>query len=297
MAREKLAEAKMILITGATGKTGKEAAKRLRAKGAHVRAIVRNPDKAADLAALGVEIVAGDVGDRDTLAKALRGIQKAVLVLPNGPRQLLLELQFAEAAEAAGVKHLLKLSSMEAVVGAKNPVHQTHLQVEDRIQHSTLAWTMIRPNFYMQNFLANAATIRAQGKFFLPFGAHGKAAMTDVRDVAEVIAHVLTTPGHERRSYEITGPEVLSFAQVAAKLSEALGKPVEYVDMDPAEYRKRLSQFLTSVWHLDAVCDIFAEIRNGYVAPVTNTFRELVGREPTSIAQFIRDHRALFTGP
>lgn len=283
----------MILVTGATGKTGSAAALGLVGRGVRVRALVRNPQKAEALRAAGAELVVGDVGDAAALAAALRGAEKAVLVLPNGPRQLLLELQFVEAAEAAGIAHLIKLSSMEAVPGTKNPVHQTHLQVEDRIRHSKLAWTMIRPNFYMQNFLGSAATIRAQGKFFLPFGA-GRAALTDARDAGEAIAHVAATAGHERQSYDITGPEVLSFGEAARRFSEILGRPVEYVDLDPAEYRRQLSQLLASSWHLDAVCDIFAEIAAGYATPVTDTFERLTGRAPRDLRQFIRDHRAAF---
>lgn len=283
----------MILVTGATGKTGSVAALGLAARGKRVRALVRNPQKADALRAAGVELFAGDIGEAAALAAALRGAEKAVLILPNGPRQLLLELQFLEAAEAAGVGHLIKLSSMEAVPGTKNPVHQTHLQVEDRIRHSKLAWTLIRPNFYMQNFLGSAAAIRTQGKFFLPFGA-GRAALTDARDAGEAIAHVATTTGHERQSYDITGPEVLSFGEVAGCFSEILGRRVEYVHLDPAEYRRQLGQVVKNSWHLDAVCAIFAEIAAGYTAAVTDTFERLTGRAPRDLRQFIRDHRAAF---
>jgi uncharacterized protein YbjT (DUF2867 family) len=156
-------------------------------------------------------------------------------------------------------------------------------------------WTMIRPNFYMQNFLGSAATIRSQGRIYLPLGK-GVAPLTDTRDVAAVIAHVLATPGHAGRSYEITGPELLDFAQAARIIGETLGRPVEYVDMDPAEYRKVLAPYVSSEWHLDAVMALFAEIAAGQPVYVTTTFRELLGREPTSLAQFVRDHATVFAG-
>jgi uncharacterized protein YbjT (DUF2867 family) len=284
----------VILITGATGKTGADAAIRLAKSGARVRALVRNPDKAATLRAAGVEIAAGDVSDAAALRAALAGVDRAALILPNGERQLALETAFTDAAKAAGVRHLLKISSMEAVPGATNPVHRTHLASEMHIRASGLAWTMIRPNFYMQNFFGNAATIRTEGKLYLPMG-QGRACMTDSRDVAEIVAHVLSTGGHEGQSYEITGPAVLSFADVAARFAAVLGRPVEYVDQDPAAYRAHLSKFLSSTWHVDAVCGIFEEIRHGYVAPPTDTFRRLTGHAPRDMDTFIRDHRAIFT--
>jgi uncharacterized protein YbjT (DUF2867 family) len=285
----------MILVTGATGKTGSEAALRLVARGERVRALVRDPAKAQRLRAAGVEIATGDAGDEQAVRAALAGVTKAVLILPNGQRQLEYETRFTDLARGAGVRHLLKVSSMEAVEGATNPVHRTHLESEAHIRRSGLAWTIIRPNFYLQNFLGSAPSIRAQGKFFMPMG-EGRAAMTDVRDIAEVIAHVLTSDGHENRSYDVTGPEILSFGQVAERFTEVLGRPVQYVAMDPQAYRERLSQVLKNDWHVNAVSDIFAEIREGYVAPVTDTFRQLTGREPTDTRRFIRDYAAAFGG-
>jgi uncharacterized protein YbjT (DUF2867 family) len=285
----------MILVTGATGKTGADVARALLASGERVRTIARNADKAKALAALGVEIASGDGSDRGTLKQALTGVSRVAMIYPNGPAQAGLEQALVEESKAHGVSHIVKLSSMEALPHMTNPVHQTHYRSEQQIIASGIAWTMIRPNFFMQNFYGNAQTIKNEGKFYLPMGS-GRAAMTDTRDVAAVIAHVLTHKGHAGKVYEITGPEVMSFADVAAAFARALGKPVTYVDQDPAEYKAYLGKFLTSTWHLDAVCDIFKEIREGYVTGTTNTFQELTGRAPTSFEQFVRDHRQVFGG-
>jgi uncharacterized protein YbjT (DUF2867 family) len=185
---------------------------------------------------------------------------------------------------------------MEALPDARSPIPQAHFASEQHIRASGLAWTMIRPNFYMQNMFGGAASIKSQGKFFLPMGK-GKVAMTDTRDVAAFIAHVLSSDGHEGQSYEVTGPEILSFSDAADRYTEVLGKRVEYVDIDPGEYRKVLAPFTSSEWHLDAVMKLFAEIAAGeQPLYVTDTFRRMMGREPTSFAQFIRDHRAVFGG-
>ncbi|MCB1625724.1 MAG: SDR family oxidoreductase [Pseudomonadales bacterium] len=284
----------MILITGATGKTGTHLAKQLAASGRKVRALVRTADKASALSAAGVSIAAGNGDSPTDVAAALKGVSSAVLIYPNAEHQLALEKLFVDQAVAAGVKHIVKLSSPEALEHMKNPVHQTHYRSEQYIKKSGLAWTMVRPNFFMQNFLGNAATIKSEGKFYLPMG-DGRAAMTDTRDAAAVIAQVLTTPGHEGKSYDITGPAVLSFADVAGIFSKVLGKPVTYVNQDAAAYKEFLGKYLKSSWHNDAVCDIFREIREGYFMPTTNTFQELMGREPISFEQFVRDYQAAFS--
>ena len=154
---------------------------------------------------------------------------------------------------------------------------------------------MVRPSFYMQNFLGSAATIKSEGKFYFPFGEKGAAVMSDARDVGAFLAHVLATSGHENRSYDITSPDSLSFKQVGDVFTEVLGRPVAYVPQDPAVYKAYLGRFVTSKWHLDAVCDIFAEIAAGYLSHTTDTFERVMGRPATTLRQFIAEHRKLYT--
>ena len=283
----------MIFLTGASGKTGGELARLLCATGEAVRSLTRSEVSAVRLRGLGVEVMVGDGSERKVLAGALRGASVAALIYPNGPAQLGLERGFVDAAKAAGVSRVVKLSSIEALSHLTNPVHQGHYRSEEYLKASEVAWTMVRPSFFMQNFFGNAATIRAQAKFFLPM-KNGRAAMTDTRDVAAFMAHVLTTASHEGQTYEITGPAVMSFADVAAAFSEALGRRIEYVNQDPAQYRAFLGQFVKNEWHLNAVCEIFREIAEGYETPATTTFADVLHREPTSFEQFVRDHAAVF---
>lgn len=284
----------MILITGATGRTGSVAARELAARGVPVRALVRDPGKAASLQSAGVEIAVGDAGDVDAVRAALRGVTGIAIILPNGEPQLALETQLATLAVEAGATQLVKMSSLESLPDAHNPVHQAHWQSEQHIRALGVPWTMVRPSFYMQNFLSNAPTIKAEGRFYYPFGERGAAVLSDARDAGYFVAHVLSTPGHGNRSYDVTSPDRVSFHEVAQAFTRELGRKVEYVPRDPAEYRAHLARFLKSSWHLDAVCGIFAEIAAGYVARTTDTFREVTGREPTTLVQFIREHLAAF---
>lgn len=285
----------MILITGATGRTGSHVARELASRGLSVRALVRNPTKAATLAAAGVELVTGDAGDPESVRSAMRGVRKVAVIFPNGEQQLALEKQVVDIAVAAGAEHILKISSMESLPTARNPTHRVHWESEEHIRASGAAWTMVRPSFYMQNFFANAATIKAEGKFYYPFGETGAAALTDSRDAGFFAAHCLATSGHENKSYDITSPDKLSFHDVAAVFSRELGRQIDYVPQDPAAYKSYLGKFLASRWHLDAVCDIFAEIAAGYVVEPTTVFKQVTERDPVTLAQFVRDFRAVFT--
>ncbi len=224
----------MILLTGVTGKIGGETARQLIAKGAKLRALVRDAAKAADLKAAGVELVVGDIADADSVKRALAGVEKAFLLLPNGEQQEANEKQFTDLCVAAGVKHLVKMSSMEATATAETSIPRAHWAVEEYIRASGLAWTMVKPNFFMQNLLASAKSIREQGRFSLPMGG-GTTGMADARDIGAVCAEVLTGQGHAGKSYEITGPEVLTFNQVAERFSEVLGRKIEYVPMPMAQ--------------------------------------------------------------
>ncbi len=284
----------MILITGATGRTGSDAAKGLAKRGLPVRALVRNADKAASLAAAGVQLAIGDAGDAAAVRAALKGVTKIAIILPNGERQLTLEKQLADLAAEARVQQIVKVSSMESVAGAHNPVHRAHWESEEHIRSKGIPWTMVRPSFYMQNFLGSATSIKTEGRFYFPFGETGAAVLTDSRDVGAFVAQMLATTGHENRSYDVTSGDLLSFKQVGELFSELLGKPVAYVAQDPVAYKAFLGKFVTSKWHLDAVCDIFAEVASGYVAHTTKTFAQIMGREPLSLRQFITEHIALY---
>lgn len=282
-----------ILLTGATGKTGGAAAKALTAQGAKVRAIVRSAEKAKPLADAGVELVTGDVADAAVLAKAFAGVTKAALILPNGEKQLENEKRFVDEAKKAGVKHIVKLSSIEAEPGVKQAIPAMHVASEAHIKASGLAWTMVRPNFFMQNLLLNAYTIKNMNSFSLPCG-QGKTGMSDTRDIGAVIAKVLSSDGHEGQSYALTGPQALSFADVAEIFSKVLGRKIAYIDQPLSEYREMLGKFVTNPWHLNAVCELISGIAEGGLNMTTDTIKRLLGREPISLEQFVRDHLAAF---
>ena len=283
----------MILITGATGKTGSATAKSLGEKGEKFRALIRNEEKKEGLESLGGEGVIGSIENTDVVNQSMQGVKTVLVLLPNSESQLALEKQLVDSAKQAGVERIVKMSSIEATPDATSPIPKLHLESEEYIKQSGLAWTMIKPNFYMQNLLASAGTIKDQGKIFLPMG-EGKTGMIDTTDVGTVIAKVLSEDGHESMNHEITGPEILSFFEVAEIFSQVLGKQVDYVDVPMDAYKETLGQFLTNQWHLDAVIDLFKGIAEGGIEDKTNTFNELTGETPKSLSQFLAENSFIF---
>lgn len=283
----------MILITGSTGKTGGEVARQLAAVGAPFRALVRDADKAAPISALGAELVTGDIADQAFLSAALDGIDKAFLVLPNIEEQLILEKQFTDACAAAGVRHLVYLSSLESVPESRNPITQNHVAAQNHIRESGMDWTIIRPTFFMQNFETYAPRIKEAGQIVLPVG-NGTISATDLRDVGEVIRDVLTKPDHEGQSYDLTGPELLTFSEIAEKFSKVLGMTVEYIDQPMEEFADLLRSIGFNNWRIDAVCKELEAIGAGAVDHTTDTIQELLGRPPISLEQYIEDYADQF---
>ncbi|MDJ0926017.1 MAG: SDR family oxidoreductase [Gammaproteobacteria bacterium] len=283
----------MILLTGATGNTGGEAAKHLAAAKAPFRVLIRNPDKAGPLEELGAEIAIGDFGDAEALRQALAGVDKAYLVTPNEEDQPQWERQFIELAQEAGVKHIVYLSSMESVPGATTQVTQAHVAAEQQLRDSGLTWTMIRPTFFNQLLLSTARGVKAKDAIVFPLGS-GRLVTTDVRDIGEVIAKVLTEPGHENQSYDITGPDLVTMTEVAEKFSKVLGRQIDYVDQPIEEFAGILRMIGMKDWRVDAVCEELAMIAAGSLEHRTDTIEKLLGRPPISLDQFISDYKAAF---
>jgi uncharacterized protein YbjT (DUF2867 family) len=284
-----------ILLTGVTGTCGRPIAKALAGSGARVRALVRVPAKAADLAAMGIELVAGDLTRPETFGAAFMGVERAFLLAPNVLNQLEIELGFVYAARAHGVRHLVKLSAIGASIAHPARVTRWHGAVELALRGAGMAWTVIRPSFFMQNLLHSAPTIARDGRIYLPMGS-GRTGMIDVRDVAPVAVRCLTEDGHDGRIYTLTGPASISFAEAATAIGAAIGKRVDYVAISPAEFKGAMLGFGVAEWEVDYMNEIFAEIAKDHGDSVTGSVERLTGRAPRDIHVFARDHAAALAG-
>jgi uncharacterized protein YbjT (DUF2867 family) len=282
----------MILLTGITGNIGGATARALLARGARVRALVRDKAKAAAWAAQGVELFQGDLEDPASVARALAGVDRALLVLPNGETQERLELSFIRVARDAGLPWIIKLSSPEAIRGTTSPIPLAHIAAEDAIIGSGMRWTFVRPSFYMQNFRGSVKAARAGGKLSMPMG-RGTVALTDNQEAGEFIAHVLTdadSARHHGQCYDITGPDpVMNFEDIARAIGETIGQPVAYDDCDPKAFQEAIRPFHRNQWHSDAVARLFAEIANGSTpGHATDTFQRIMGRPGRSFREYLK---------
>jgi uncharacterized protein YbjT (DUF2867 family) len=288
----------MILITGATGTIGRELCDLVAASGARARAMTRRPEQAAAgpraPGAGAIEWVHGDLSAPDTLPRALDGVERAFLLSAAEPRQAELEERFIAAARAAGVAHVVKLSALGAAPDAPFAGGRLHARIERALERSGLAFTHLRPHTLMQNLLRSAALIRDQGKLVAPMGA-ARISLIDARDVAAVAAAVLREGSrHAGKCYELTGPEALSYAIVAADLGAAAGHAVTYVDVPPAAARQAMLQRALPAWLVDNILDLHACFRDGQWSEIKPATRELLGRPARTFRDFARDHAHVF---
>jgi uncharacterized protein YbjT (DUF2867 family) len=283
----------MILVSGVTGLVGRATAECLLGQGVACRGLARNAEKAADLCRRGLEFVQGDMLDSADMARAMAGITSALLVTPNGRQQLEMERTFAGAAAAAGLAHLVKISTIRARPDAGGGFPRMHFESEQFIRSLGLRSTMLRSNFFFQNLLRYAPSIAASGSFTLPVGRIG-IGMVDVRDVAEIAARRLQDRGQESRAWPISGPELLDFHDVAARMSVVLGREIRFGQQSPADFRAQLAKSLADEWQVDRVCELFEEIAQQALGPVTDDAMRLLGRPPRKLESFLADYADAF---
>lgn len=282
----------MILVVGATGTNGREVVKVLSQRGATVRALVRDPNKAGDLKLPGVETVPGDLGDVTSLDAALRGIEKAFIVTAVDQRSPQWFRNFFDAAKRAKTQHIVKFSAMGAVHGTTE-IPRQHGQSDQWLKETGIPYTILQPNSFFQNMLWAAPTIKDHGAFYLPL-RDGRQSLIDVRDIAAVSAEVLTKPGHEGKTYELTGSESLSYRDVAEVLSKVLGKSVKYVDVPPSAAHEAMLKNGMPAWNAAAVNAFYGEFASGSYAYTTDAVQRITGKAPVTFEQFAREYASVF---
>ena len=283
-----------ILVTGATGTVGSFLVKKLGAAGVRARALVRSREKAEAIEALGLEAAVGDLDQPETLAPALAGVERVFLLSAPEERQAALQNNLVRAARDAGVRHVVKLSAI-GVGGELDQIEigRVHRETEEEIERAGLAHTHLRPNGFMQNSFMFAQTIKSQGAFCAPFG-DAQVSYVDARDVASVAFHALTEDGHEGKAYEITGPQALSYHDIARELSIVLGREVKYVEVPIEAARAAMASAGMNEWTADALVELFNFYKDGGAGQVRDTVREVTGRDPITFAQFAKDHAQVF---
>ena len=283
----------MIIVTGATGNVGSSVVRSLLERGEKVRAFVRDPEKARRMLGEVVELSMGDFDDVQSVADALSRGERVFLSSGEGPDKVRWEKAVIDAAVEAGVGLVVRASTMGADAVSFSSL-AWHGELEDALKASGLPWTILRSNWYMTNLLANAGQIAATGKIFMPAG-EARIGMVDPADTGRVGAAVIASDGHEGKTYIVTGPERVGFAQVAEALSAATGRTIEYIDVPPEAAKEAMAAAGLPDWLPDFLDRLFATFRAGEFGDVADTVERFTGSPATTIEAFARKHAAAFS--
>ena len=281
----------MILVTGATGTNGSEILKALSRRGVAAKAMVRSIHN-ADMPH-GIEAVEGDFDDDASLDRALAGVERAFLLTPSTELAEAQQRRFVAAAGRAGVRRIVKLSQFAASPDSPVRFLRYHAAVEQVIRDSGLAWTFLRPNLFMQGLLQFAGMVRDKGMIAAPID-DARVSVVDVRDNAAVAAAALVDDGHEEQTYTLTGPEALTHAEMAAKLSATTGRPIKFVDASEDDMRQAMAGVKMPPWQIDGLIEDYAHYRRGEAAEVATGVRDATGQEPRVFDGFARDYARAF---
>jgi uncharacterized protein YbjT (DUF2867 family) len=283
----------MILVTGATGTAGSQVVQALRARGATACAFVRDPERARHLFGDEVDLAVGDFADASSVRAALEGVEAMLLSCADDPRRVEWETSAIDAAVAAGVRRIVKLSTIGAAPGAPVAFWDWHGRVEEHLRASGVPAVILQSTFYMSNLLAAAEQVASEGRLYAPAG-EARVAMIDPRDVGAAAAAALTGAAEDGQTCVITGPEAITWGQIAAALSSATGREVEFVDVPDDGARQGLIAAGLPEFVAEQLITIFGQLRQGVAEQVTDGVYALTGSRPRSFAEFARDHAQMF---
>lgn len=275
----------MILITGASGSVGKSVLLEAIRKGSGVRAMYRSKEEAAKAPA-GCEAVLADYSDKQSLHKALDGVTSVYIVCSPIPKLVELESNMLDACSECGVKHVVLNSALGAGDFGKS-FPSWHRKVEDKLRTTGMSYTILRPNGFLQNIVAyNAPSIRAQGAFYAAMG-DAKVSYLDVGDIAAVAAKALKGGTHAGKTYELNGPEAISNAELARRISKIAGRTVNYVDLPEPAQREAMLGLGMPDWLVTALLELQQYYKQGGGAKTDGLLQSLIEREPVTLDQYL----------
>ncbi|MDQ4145840.1 MAG: NmrA family NAD(P)-binding protein [Actinomycetota bacterium] len=268
----------MMLLVGASGQVGSRVARMLAGRD-EVRALAHSDRSAVFLIELGFEVVSGDLGDRSTLNEASKGVDSLFLVTPFTPSQLEHEANALDAGRE--LRRVVKISALNRGVSFSRP----HEEIERRLQASELEVSVLRPDFIVSGLMAQRELIR-QGQIVFPADG-ARRAFIDPNDIAEVAVHEVTAINPVGGHLLLTGPESLSFAELAGRLSARLGRRVDFVDVPAHAWREGLVDSGVPDFYADALVELFERDIKPSSISVSEDVERVLGRSPRRIDHFI----------
>lgn len=283
-----------ILVIGGTGTTGRSLLQLLKADNTPFTAMVRTPERKEALEAEGITTVVATLGEWEGVDKALQGVDTVFLLTSPGPQSVPEQNGLIDRARASGVRKIVKISAVGAQVGSKVHLADWHGQIEEHLKESGLQYVILRPHSFMQNTFMSIPTIKSDNAIYQSLGA-SKIPLVDTRDIARAAFECLTNDTFNNNTYEITGPEAVGYSEVAAALSAATNKPIQYVAIPPEAHNHAMKQAQVPDWLAD---DLTLMSQGWGAKPVhepTSDLRSITGSSGHSIQDFASDHAGYFT--
>jgi uncharacterized protein YbjT (DUF2867 family) len=281
-----------ILVTGATGTIGREAVKSLMQANANVRAGILSEKEAEKVNLSGAQTAIFDFENHESVNAALNGVEKVLLITPFTDKMVDYTRTLVDAARNAGVKHILKISMMNADSKSSSDVLKMHAEAEELVANSGIPFTIIRPNWFMQDFLNYATSIKNQGTYRAPINLKGSISFVDVRDVANVCALALMSNGGG--TYTLTGPQTFTYRQVEDNFAYVLTKRIIFKEMKDEEFVSTMKGYGLSDWQINALLGLYDEAEKETFAEIIPTTAEILGRKPETFKTFIKAYAKEF---
>lgn len=278
------------LITGATGNIGSLVTECLLARSERPRVFVRDAKRARVLFGERVDIRVGDLADASSLITALADVD-ALFLLNSGSELGERDRIAADAAKAAGVRHLVKLSTLDVHTGVGTG--PWHARGEDAIRECGVPFTMVQAAAFMSNALGWASSIRTRNVLRSSTG-EGRIAFIHPADIAEVVTHALTTREPENESLVITGPAALSYGEMAARIGAVIGKGIRFESLSDAQARKLALGWAENREYAEALVDIWRAIREGRLTTVSSEVERILGRKPIPFERWAEENAGAF---
>lgn len=275
-----------ILLTGISGNVGSAVVEYLQKERISFVAGVRNIQKSTQIDT-SMEYVHFDFQDRLTYKKALKDTKKVFLVRPPELTDVKEIFQpFIQTCKEAGVEQIVFLS----LLGAEKNPFPPHHKIEKAIIESGIAYTFIRPSFFMQNLsTTHARDIRERDDLFIPSG-NAKVSFIDTRDIGEIIGKTLVEKGHENKAYTLTGSEAITYYQVADRMTSHLGRKIIYSNPPLFKFRKDMIASGIKKEFATVMMVLYLTTKLGMAKKVVNTAEILLKRKPRTIDDFIKDY-------
>lgn len=285
----------MLLLTGATGASGSFIASEFVRHQVPVRVLVRDKAKAKPLDNIPtVELVEGDMSNRSSLGAALDGVDRALMISTSTMDMVETQCTFIDASKAAGVRHIIKFSGLDARPETTFPFGRMHKDIEQYLEASGITWTHLRPTGFMQEYLRETPSIVHQGALYLALG-ETKLNPIDLADVGKIGFRLLQDGGHEGHRLHATGPESLTMAEVADRVSQAIGKHVRYVPISPEQRRQALIAHGVPAQIADALDkQVHERLHGGLESEVDLSTHRLFNIRPTTFLEFAQRNAEAF---